>query len=89
MLTHLGGQIVVHDIFEINLIEVVSPRVQDGEALVLDALVPVLHDVLLDEIELSLIGGDGIGKVVLVDVLFGISNKGSDGLDARLGLKIL
>ena len=89
VLTHLGGQIVVHDIFEVHLIKVVCPWVEDREALVLDTLSPVLLDVFTDEFEVSLISGDRVGQVVLINLLLGVSNKGSNGLDARLGLEVL
>ena len=42
-------EVVVHDVFEVNLIKIVGPWVQHAEALVLDALGSVLLDVGLQE----------------------------------------
>lgn len=89
MLADLGAQIVVHNIFKVDLVEIVGPWVEDGEALVLDFLVAVLHDVLLDELEVSFVGRDGVGQVILINVLLGVPNERSNSLDARLRLKVL
>ena len=55
---------------------------EDGEALVLDSLAAVLHDVVTNEGEVGLIGGDWVVQVVFVHLLLWVSNEGSDGLDA-------
>lgn len=78
---HLVGDVVVDDVFEINLVQVVSPGVKHGEALVLDALNTVLFDVLSDEFEVGLVGADRVGEVVLVDSLLGVADKRVDRLD--------
>ena len=56
MLAHLRCKIVVHDIFEIDLVKIVGPWMEDREAFVLDSLAAVLGDVVLDEGEVSLVG---------------------------------
>ena len=60
MLAHFAGQVVVHDVLEVNFVEVVRPWVQNGEALVLYALLAVLLDVLFEELETRLIGRDRV-----------------------------
>ena len=60
MLAHFAGQVVVHDVLEVNFVEVVRPWVQNGEALVLYALLAVLLDVLFEELEARLIGRDRV-----------------------------
>lgn len=86
---NLAGQVVVHDVLEIDLVEVVGPGVQHGEALVLDALLTVLLDVLLDELEVRLIGVHGVAQVVVVDLLARVADKGANRLDARARLQVL
>ena len=85
----LVGEVVVHDVLEINLVEVVGPGVQHGEALVLYALVTELLDVLLQELEVGLVGLHGVGEVVLVDAFLRVADEGADGLDAGAGLQVL
>jgi hypothetical protein len=85
----LGCEVVVDDVFEVHLVKVVGPGVEHGEALVLDLLLAVLFDVLANEIELSLVGANGVGEVVLRHYLFGVADKGTDGPDARGTLEVL
>ena len=81
-MAHLLGQIVVHDVFKVDFVEVVGPWVQHREALVLYALSAVLLDVFLQELELGLIGVDRVAEIILVDGLLGVTDEGADGLDA-------
>ena len=62
---------------------------EHAEALVLDALLSVLDDVLLDESVVSLVGGDWVGQVIFVQLLLWVTDEGSDGTDAGRTLKIL
>ena len=59
------------------------------EALMVHVLSSEPLDILLDELEISLIGFDWVAEIILVDVLFVVSQEGSDGLDARRRLQIL
>ncbi len=43
-------------------------------------------NVFSDEVEISLIGLDWVAKIILIDVLFVVSQEGSDSFDARGGL---
>lgn len=86
---HLVRDVVVDDVFEVNLVQVVSPGVEHGEALVLNALDAVLLDVLSDEFKVSLVGTDRVGKVVLVNSFLGVADERVDRLDAGGGLKVL
>lgn len=63
------GQIVVHDVLEIDFVKIVSPGVEHREALVLDALVAVLLDVGLDEFKVGLIGVHRVAEIILVNGL--------------------
>lgn len=89
LLADLVGEVIVHDIFEVDLIEIVGPRVEHGEALVLDALLAVLLDIFLEELEVSLIGVDRVAKIISIDRLLLVANERANGLDARAGLQIL
>ena len=80
---HFAGQIVVHDILEVNFVEIVGPWVQHGEALVLYALSAVLLDVLLQELELCLVSVHGVTKIVLIDGFLLVTDERSDRLNAR------
>lgn len=82
MLHNLVADVVVNNIFEINLVKVVGPWVQDREALVLDALRAILLNILLDEIKFRLVGTDRVSQIVLVDDLARIAHKRVDSLDA-------
>ena len=62
---------------------------EDREALVLDSLCAVLLDVLLQELELSLISVDWVAKIILVDLLSWVADERANRLDARAGLQVL
>ena len=82
VVTYLLSQVVIHDVFKIDLIKIVGPRVEDGEAFVLDSLSAVLHDIITDEGKLSFIGRNWVRKIIFVYIFLIISNKRSNGLDA-------
>ena len=86
---NFAGQIIVHDVLKVDLVEIVSPWVQHREALVLYALGTVLLNVLLKELELSLVGVDRVAKVILVDGFLLVADEGANGLDAGAGLQVL
>ena len=88
-LAHLSSQVVVHDVLEVNFVEIVGPWVQHGEALVLYALSAVLLDVFLEELEVGLVSVDGVTQVILVDGFLLVADEGADGLDARARLQVL
>ena len=82
-LAYLLGQIVVHDVFEVDFVEVVGPWVKHREALVLYALSAVLLDVFLQEFKLGLVSVDWVAEIILIDGLLRVTDEGADGLDAR------
>ena len=86
---HLCGQVVVHDVLEVDFVEIVSPWVQHGEALMLYALSTVLLDVFLEELKVGLIGVDGVAKIILIDGFLLVTDEGTDGLDAGARLQVL
>lgn len=83
------GQIIVHDVLEVDLVKIVGPGVEHGEALVLYALGAVLLDVLLKELEVSLIGVDWVAQVISIDWLLLVADERANRLNARARLKIL
>lgn len=86
---NLSRKIVIHDVLEINLVQIVSPRVEDGEALMVDALSTILQDIITDEGEVRFIGLNRVKEVVLNELFLVVANKRADGLDARGALEIL
>ena len=52
-------------------------------------LVSEPFDVLLDELEVSLVRLDGVDQVVFIDCLLGVSQERADGLDAARALQVL
>ena len=82
-LADLVGEVIIHNVLEVDLVEIVGPGVQHGEALVLDALLAVLLDVLLEELEVRLVGVDRVAEIVSVDGLLLVTNERANGLDAR------
>lgn len=56
VLADLLSEIIIHDVLEVDLVQVVGPRVQHGEALVVNALSAVLHDVISDKLKVGLVG---------------------------------
>jgi len=68
--TNLRGKIVVHDVFEIDFVKIISPRVEHGKALMLYSLIAVLLDVCLNELKVGLVSVHRIAEVVFVDGLF-------------------
>lgn len=81
--------VVVDDIFEINLIKIICPWMQNRKALVLNALDSVLLNIFLDKLEIRFVGSDRVGKIILVNNFLRISNEWVDCFDAWWRLKIL
>lgn len=83
VLADLGSEVIVHDVLEVDLVKIVSPWVQHGEALVLDALGAILEDVVADEGEVRFVSVNWVTKIILNHLFFDITDEGSDGPDAR------
>ena len=77
------GEVVVQNVFEINIIEIVGPRVENLEALILDALRAEALDIFNNEIGFAFVNVSRVGNIILVDLLVGIADKLSNSLDAR------
>ena len=86
---NIGAQIVVDDIFEIDVVEFISPWVKNLEAFVIHILLSESLDILLDELKISLVGFDWVAEIILIDGLLMVSQEGADSFDARGTLKIL
>ena len=89
VLTYMWCEIVIHDVFEVNLIEIVSPWMKHREALMLDALLAELRDIVFQEFKVSLVGRDWICKIILDDFFLCVADESTDSFDARATLKIL
>lgn len=89
LLADLFGQIVVHDVLEIDRVELVGPWVQNLEALMVHILGSESLNILLDELKVSLVGLDGIAQIILINSFFVVSEEGANGLDARCALQVL
>lgn len=85
----LLGQVVVNDVFKVNLVKIIGPRMQNREALVLDFLRAVLFNVLSDKFKTGLVGRDRVVKIVIVNLLVRVTDEGTNGLDARRTLHVL
>jgi hypothetical protein len=86
---NLLGQAVVNDVFEVNVVKLVSPWMEHLEALMVHVLLSESLDVLLDEDKVGLVSFDRVAQVIFIDRLLVVSQEGSNGLDARGGLQIL
>lgn len=82
MLNDLCFQVVVDNVLHVNCIEVVSPWMEDLEALVLDSLLSVSLNVVVEEGEGSLVSLDWVVQVVLGIVLLGVPQELTDSLYA-------
>jgi hypothetical protein len=78
----LVAEIVVQNVFEIDIIEVISPRVEHLEALVLDALTAEASNIFHNESRFTFVNGGRVSNIVLINVFLGIADKLSDSLDA-------
>lgn len=78
-----GSETVVNDVFEVNGVKFVSPRMEDLETLVIHVLISESLNILLDEFIISLVGLDWVAQVILVDCLLVVTEEATDGLDAR------
>lgn len=67
--------VVVDDIFEINLIKIISPWMENRKAFVLNALDSILLNIFLNKLKIRLVGSDGVGKIILVNNFLRISNE--------------
>jgi len=88
-LAYFSGQIVVNDVFEINVIKLVGPWMKNLETLVIHVLLSESKDIVFQKFEVGLISLAGIAQVVLGDFLGSVSQEGTNGLDAGGTLKIL
>ena len=86
---NFAGEAIINDIFEIDRVKLISPWVQDLEALVIHILLPESLDILFDELEVSLVGFDGVRKIVLIDSLASVSQEAANSLDASRALQVL
>ena len=85
----LRADIVVDDVLEVDQVKIISPRMKDTKALVLDSLDSVFLNVLLNELVRSFICRDGVGEIVCVNLFFWIADEGANRFYARWGLKVL
>jgi hypothetical protein len=77
------SEVVVQNVFEINVIEIVSPGVENLEAFVLDTLCSETTNVFLYKGSLAFVNTSGVGDVVVVHSFLGVADKLTDSLDAR------
>jgi hypothetical protein len=68
-LADLSLQICVDDVLHVDRVEIVRPRMQHLEALMLDLLFPVSFDVALQEVECRLVRLDRVAEIVFHDGL--------------------
>jgi len=80
--TNFTGQIIVHDVFEIDFVEVIGPWMKHSKALVLDALLAVLQDVFLEELKVCFVSVDGVSQVVKLKLFLWVTDERSNSLDA-------
>lgn len=78
---NLGCQVVVNNVLEINLVKIVCPRVQDREAFMLNSLSAVLFNIFSHKFEASLVSGDGVAQIIIIDLFVGVTDKRTDSLD--------
>ena len=86
---HMRGEIIIHYIFEVNLIEIVGPWMEHREALMLDALLAELRNIVFQEFKVCFVGRDWICKIILDDFFLSVADESTDSFDARATLKIL
>ena len=89
VVTDFSSKIIVHDVLEVNFIEIVGPWMEHREALMLDTLAAELADIVPQELKVCLVGRDGVRKIVLDDFFLGVADETTDGFDARGTLQIL
>jgi len=52
----MRGQIIIHDVFEVNLIEIIGPWVEHREAFMLDSLLAELRNIVFQEFKVCFVG---------------------------------
>ena len=52
----MRGQIIVHDVLEVNLIEIVGPWMEHRETLMLNSLLAELCNIVFQELEVCFVG---------------------------------
>ena len=85
----MRGKIIVHYVFKVNLIEIVGPWMEHREALVLDALLAELGNIIFQEFKVCFVGRDWICQIILDDFFLGVADESTDSFDARTTLQIL
>lgn len=87
-LANLSLQIGVDNILHVNGVEIVGPRMQHLEALMLDLLFPVSFNVTFEEVKRRLVRLDGVAQIIFDNWLV-LPQERADRLDARRTLQIL
>lgn len=84
----MGLQVGIDDIAHVDGVQVVGPRMENLETLVLDLLLPVPLNILFQEGKGGLVGLDRVVQVVFQD-FFRLAEETTDSFNARGGLQIL
>ena len=71
--TNLSFEVVVDNVFDINSIKIISPRMQHLEAFMLDVLFSVSLNVLSQEFKITLVSLDWVAQIILIDCLLMVS----------------
>jgi len=69
------GKRVVDDVFEVNIIKLISPWMENLEAFMVHVLLSKSLNIFLDEDEISLICLDWIAEIVLINSLLVVSQE--------------
>lgn len=75
-------QVVVHHVFEVDLVELVGPRVEHLEAFVIHLLPPVSLNIVLEKLKICRISLDRIAQIIWNDLFLVVAKIGTQDSDA-------
>jgi hypothetical protein len=86
---NLSLEIVVDDVFQIYRVKIVSPWMQNLEAVAGNVLRSILLDIVFEELDCGLVSLEWVAQVVIIDLLVCVSQERANSLDARGALQVL
>jgi hypothetical protein len=88
-MSYFSSEVIVHQVFEINTLEVISPRMEHLEARVVNLLIAESLNILCNKFAFSFINRTRVIEIILINLFPGIADKLTNSFDALSRLVVL